>query len=68
MKNNVRSIICLFESVEGINNVINIQVQRYGEVFYDYYEKVKNLNYEDCEKLINALDFSHNTKTIVHKN
>ncbi len=67
LKNALRGIIVMSENVSGVNNSIDFQVREYGNVIYDIYEIYKSLNYEECQKVIEALDFTHNTKTIVTK-
>ncbi len=66
-KNALKEIITMADSVGAVNNVIDYQVRMYGKVLYDYYNIYKNLNYEECVKFIDSLDFSNNTRIIVTK-
>ncbi|MCI9585113.1 MAG: insulinase family protein [Bacilli bacterium] len=67
LKNILRATILMSENVGRMNNSIDYQFRKYGRVVYDIYDVYKSLNYEECVKVINALDFTHNTRTIVTK-
>jgi len=56
------------DSVSRMNSSIDFQVRKYGRVLYDMYDVYKNINYDECVKVIKDLDFSNNTRTIVTKN
>ena len=55
------------DSVNSINNSIDYQVRKYGNVCYDMYDIYKSLTYEECLKVINSLDFTNNTRTITRR-
>lgn len=67
LKNVLRSTILMSENISRMNNSIDYQFRKYGKVIYDIYDIYKSLNYEECVKVINALDFTQNTRTIVTK-
>ncbi len=66
-KNNLKNTILLSENVDSINGIIDYHVQKYGKVLYDIYDLVKSLNYKEGKKLIDNLDFTHDTRTIITK-
>jgi len=67
-KNNLKDTILMTDSVSRMNSSIDFQVRKYGRVLYDMYDVYKNINYDECVKVIKDLDFSNNTRTIVTKN
>ena len=67
LKNVLKATILMTENVSRVNNSIDYQFRKYGKVVYDIYDIYKSLNYEECLEVINALDFTHNTRTIVTK-
>lgn len=67
LKNVLKATILMTENVSRVNNSIDYQFRKYGKVVYDIYDIYKSLNYDECVKVINALDFTHNTRTIVTK-
>lgn len=67
LKNILKSTILMSENVSRVNNSIDYQFRKYGKVVYDIYDVYKSLNYEECVEVINSLDFTHNTRTIVTK-
>lgn len=67
MKNTIKSVILMTDSVSSMNNSIDYQVRKYGHVCYDMYDIYKDLNYDECLKVINSLDFTNNTRIIVKK-
>lgn len=66
-KNTIKDIILLSESTTKVNNAIDYQVRFYGKVLYDIYDVFKTLTYEECKKIIDGIDFTNNTRTIVTK-
>lgn len=66
-KNSIKDIILMTENVPSVNNAIDYQIRKYGQVLYDIYDVYKSLNYEECMQFINSLDFTNNTRTIVTK-
>ena len=67
LKNTIKSVILMTDSVNSINNSIDYQVRKYGNVCYDMYDIYKSLTYEECLKVINSLDFTNNTRTITRR-
>ncbi len=66
-KNIIKDIILMSENVAKVNRSIDYQVRKYGHPLYNLYDIYKNLNYEECVRFINSLDFTNNTRTIVTK-
>jgi len=67
-KNDLKDIILMTDSVSRMNNSIDYQVRKYGRVLYDVYDTYKSMSYEECAEVINKLDFTNNTRTVVTKN
>lgn len=65
VKNIVKSTILSTEKVELVANLIVNQELNYGKIYNDFYDIYKNLNYEECKKYIQSLDFSNNTIGII---
>ncbi len=67
-KNILKDFVLNFDSVYGVSNFIDYQVQMYGRVIYDMRDVLASLNYDDCLELILKLDFSNKTETVVSNN
>lgn len=65
VKNVVKSVLLTTENVEGMAHLIVNQELKYGQFYNDFYDISKNLNYNDCKKLINSLDFSNKVVGII---
>ena len=67
IKNSIKSVVLMTDSVASINNSIDYQVRKYGNICYDMYDIYKSLTYDECLEVIKALDFTNNTRTITRK-
>lgn len=67
-KTTLSNLILMNEQPSGVNSRIVSDVSNYGNVRYDIYEKIKNINCEEYNEFIKKLDLSNNTLTIVKNN
>ncbi len=66
-KNLVKSAILSTENVNGVANLIVNQELLYDKFHTDFYDKYKNLSYQDCKEFIESLDFSNYSIGIIKK-
>ena len=65
VKNIVKSAILATENVSVMANLIVNQELTYGKFYNNLYDIYKSLDYEDCLKFIQSLDFSNYTVGVI---
>ena len=66
-KNSIKSFVVNSDGVGSVANMIDYQVNLYGDVIYSTYDELINLNYDECLNVIREMDFSNYTCTIVER-
>ena len=61
----LNSVILSTENSTGICSMIVNQVYFYGEVIYDMYDKLKNLNFEEFKKAISNVDLKNRSYVVL---
>ena len=62
----ISSIIYASDNIFSINNKIMTQVVKYGEIAYDEYNDIKNLNVKELNEILNNINFKNNNVVIIN--
>ncbi len=66
-KNLLKSLVLSTDNVSSLANLIDNSLKLYNEIQYNAHQSILELNFNELKKVINSLDFSNHTMTIVQK-
>ena len=62
----ISSIIYASDNIFSINNKIMTQVVKYGNIAYDEYNDIKNLNLKDFNEILKSINFKNKNVVIIN--
>ena len=61
----ISSIIYASDNIFSINNKIMTQVVKYGDIAYDEYNDIKNLNLKDLNEILKSINFKNKNVVVI---
>lgn len=66
-KNYLTELILSADSIFSLAEFIDTSLKQYKKIPYDIHQIITSLNYDELKRVIDKLDFTHHTMTIVQK-